>query len=65
MYVNPTRGNSGHALGVVKDYKGGDKYTYYFGSAWSKYDCRNQQEWQLRIDSFLSGLRNPLNVIIK
>ena len=65
MYVNPTRGNSGHALGVVKDYKGGDKYTYYFGSAWSKYDCRNQQEWQLRIDSFVSGLRNPLNVIIK
>lgn len=65
MYENPTRGNAGHALGILKGYKGGNKYTYYFGSAWSKYDCRSQQEWQLRIDSFLDGLRNPLNVTIK
>lgn len=65
MYDNPTRGNAGHALGIVKDYKNGDKYTYYFGSAWSKYDCRSQQEWQLRVDSYLNGLRNPLQVNIK
>lgn len=65
MYENPTRGNAGHALGIVKDYKSGDKYTYYFGSAWSKYDCRSQQEWQARVDSFLSDLSNPLEVVIK
>lgn len=65
MYDNPTRGNAGHAIGIVRDYKSGDKYTYYFGSAWSKYDCRSQQEWQLRIDSFIDGLKNPLEVEIK
>lgn len=65
MYENPTRGNAGHALGILKGYKGGDKYTYYFGSAWSKYDCRNQQEWQIRVSAFLDGLRNPLGVAIK
>lgn len=65
MYDNPTRGNAGHALGIKKGYVNGEKYTYYFGSAWSKYDCRSQQEWQLRIDSFLDGLHNPLVVDIK
>ncbi len=65
MYENPTRGNAGHALGILKGYKGGDKYTYYFGSAWSKYDCRNQLEWQIRVSAFLEGLRNPLGVAIK
>lgn len=65
MYDNPTRGNAGHALGIVRGYKGGDRYTYYFGSAWSKYDCRSQQEWQLRVDAFLESLRAPLSVGIK
>ncbi len=61
----PVNGAAGHALGVVKNYKSGDKYTYYFGSAWSKYDCRSQKEWQLRIESYLEGLGSPLNVSIK
>lgn len=65
MYANPTHGNYGHALGISKDYKSGQKFTYYFGSAWSKYDCRSQQEWQLRINSFFSGLKNPLTVEVK
>lgn len=65
MYENPTRGNAGHALGIVKDYKSGEKYTYYFGSAWSKYDCRSLDEWQVRVKSSLDGLRNPLRVEIK
>lgn len=65
MYDNPTRGNAGHVLGIVKDYKGGDKYTYYFGSAWSKYDCRSLEEWQLRVKSALESLREPLQVEIK
>ena len=64
MYDNPTRGNAGHALGILRGYKGGG-YTYYFGSAWSKYDCRSLGEWQLRVASYLDGLRNPLNVGIK
>ena len=65
MYENPTRGNAGHALGIKKDYMNGTKYTYYFGSAWSKYDCRSMQEWQSRVNSYLAGLKNPLNVTLK
>lgn len=65
MYEKPTRGNAGHALGIKKDYKSGTKYTYYFGSAWSKYDCRSMQEWQSRVNSCLAGLNNPLNVTLK
>lgn len=65
MYDNPTRGNAGHALGVKKDYKSGEKFTYYFGSAWSKYDCRTQQEWQTRVDTFMENLREPLTITLK
>jgi len=62
MYKNPTRGNAGHALGIKKGLKAGEKFTYYFGSAWSKYDCRNQAEWQQRIDSFKAALAAPLKI---
>lgn len=62
MYPEPVNGASGHALGILKDYKSGDRFTYYFGSAWSKYDCRTQQEWQSRIESFTAGLALPLSV---
>ena len=65
MYEKPENGNAGHALGIVKDYKSGQKYTYYFGSAWSKYDCRSQKEWQDRVDSYLQNLKAPLSVSLK
>ena len=56
MYQNPVRGNAGHALGIKRGIKSGEKFTYYFGSSWSKYDCRTQKEWQQRIDNFQSAL---------
>lgn len=59
-----TRRNRGHALGILSDYRG-DRYTYYFGSAWSKYDVRTPQEWQARIEWFLRGLASPLHVSVK
>ena len=65
MFEQPFSGNAGHALGVKKGYKSGERFTYYFGSAWSKNDCRNQNEWQLRIESFLNGLNQPLDIEIK
>lgn len=65
MYNNPTRGNAGHAVGIVKDYKNGDKFTYYFGAAWSKYDCPTQSEWQTRVDEQLDALQTPLKVSYK
>lgn len=50
---NDEKGIAGHAIGIVKDLKDGQHYTYYFGSAWSKYDVRTQSEWQLRVNEFL------------
>ena len=64
LFAQPKDGNEGHALGIQHDYQG-EPFTYYFGSAWSKYDVRNQQEWQQRIDWTLRQLRQPLQVVVK
>ncbi|MBQ8675612.1 MAG: DUF4861 family protein, partial [Bacteroidaceae bacterium] len=40
-------------------------WTYYFGSAWSKYDVRTLIEWQERIGWTMRSLRQPLEVSIK
>ena len=58
-----TRTDFGHAIGVTT-LKVGEHWTYYAGSAWSKYDVRNQVEWQARINTTLDALKNPLNVEI-
>lgn len=55
-----TRRQQNHVLGVVSDYNG--PYTYYFGSAWAKYDVRTAEEWQSRIQWFLRSVRQPLVV---
>lgn len=59
-----TRRQQGHALCVVDGYDG-RPYTYYFGSAWSKYDVRTPREWQARIDWYLASLATPLKVEMK
>ena len=59
-----TRLDQGHALGVLADYDG-SAYTYYFGSAWAKYDVRTPREWQARIEWFLAALRQPLQVSVE
>lgn len=60
----PFNGIEGHAIGVKKDLKNNERYTYFFGSAWSKYDVRNQEEWQLRINYFMKSLERPLVPVI-
>lgn len=62
MYPEAVKGASGHALGIKKGYKSGERFTYYFGSAWSKYDCRTQNEWQARIESFMASQAVPMTV---
>jgi len=59
-----TRRHRGHALGIVNDYHG-EPYTYYFGSAWAKYDVRTPEEWKARIDWYLRTLQSPLTVELK
>lgn len=55
-------GATGHALGIKRGLKNSERYSYYFGAAWSKYDVRSYGEWQLRIKEYLEALKMPLNV---
>ena len=63
LFAQPSSGNEGHALGILDGYKG-ERFTYYFGSAWSKNDVRTMKEWQERIDWTLRSLRQPLKVVV-
>lgn len=64
MYDTPANGNAGHGVGVIT-YQPGEKYTYYFGSAWSKNDVRTLNEWKLRSEETLEALHAPLKVTVK
>lgn len=58
-------GATGHALGIKRSLKNQEKYNYYFGAAWSKYDVRSYAEWQIRIQEYLEALKTPLKAEIK
>lgn len=58
-------GATGHALGLKLGLKDGERFSYYFGAAWSKYDARSYTEWQIRIKDYLEALKTPLKVEIK
>lgn len=58
-------GATGHALGLKRGLKNAEKYSYYFGAAWSKYDVRSYTEWQIRIKEYLEALQKPLEVTLK
>lgn len=64
LFDQPRGGSEGHAIGVVDGYQG-QPYTYYFGSAWSRYDVRTQAEWQERIGWTLRSICQPLTVEVK
>ena len=61
----PTHGNYGHLLGLLDNYINASPWTYFFGSAWSKYDVRSLSEWRERIGWTLRSFRQPLEVVIK
>ena len=65
LFDQPRNGAAGHAVGIVRGYQSQQRYTYYFGSAWSKNDVRNFDEWLLRINGFLDALHSPLEAYIK
>lgn len=54
-------GIAGHVIGY-KTMQPKERFTYYFGSAWSKFDVRNQNEWQCRINTFMDEINMPLQV---
>ena len=59
-----TKKQGKHVLGIVNDYDR-KPYTYYFGSAWAKYDVRTEEEWKARIEWYLRGLAQPLQLTLK
>jgi len=61
--AQPGGGNEGHALGIVSPYRG-ERFTYYFGSAWSKHDVRTIDEWKQRIGWTMRSLRQPMKVTL-
>jgi hypothetical protein len=65
MMAEPKGNAVGHAIGIKKGLKADERYTYYFGSAWSCYDVRTQQEWQLHCTEFLDALSHPLTVTLQ
>lgn len=62
--ISETKKDQGHGLGLLHNYQG-ERYTYYFGAAWSHYDIRSQAQWQLCIDEYLEQLQHPLSVLIE
>ena len=54
-----------HALGILRNYQDGQRFHYYFGAAWSEFDVRSQDEWQLRIESFMQARKRPLQATVK
>ena len=64
LFPQPTGGNDGHLLGIKNDYRG-EPFTYFFGSAWSKYDIRTMDEWQARAAWTLRSLRSPMKTELK
>lgn len=58
------KGNKNHGIGIVSKYNG-KPYTYYFGSAWSCYDVKTMDEWQLLAGQYLHNIKNPLKTEIR
>ena len=58
-------GATGHALGLKRALKNGERYSYCFGAAWSKYDVKSYTEWQIRIKEYLETLKSPLKIVLK
>lgn len=54
-------GAVGHVVGITP-YRAGQPFTYYAGSAWSKYDVPNQQVWEAQLQTYARNIQHPLIV---
>jgi hypothetical protein len=57
-------GGVGHVLGK-KTYTPGQPVTYYFGTAWSKYDVPTMAVWQTLLNGYADQLKLPLEVTME
>lgn len=62
----PARDAEGHIL-AISEYKPGDTYTYFWGSAWSKNPTApaNTEEWREMMRHTAACFRNPLKISVK
>lgn len=51
-----------HGVGILRGYRSGQRFHYFFGAAWSEFDVRSQAEWQLRIESLMQAKQHPLQI---
>jgi len=58
----PNRDNWGHAIGIKRGITAGERFDYWFGAAWSRYDVRNHIEWRQRGSAFCDAVRTPVEV---
>ena len=58
-----TPGVTGHLLGI-RHVNNNERFTYYFGSAWSKYDVRSLAEWKVRSEETLAAIKAPLKPLV-
>lgn len=58
-------GIAGHALAIRRGVLPGEKVTYYWGSAWSKFDCHTLFEWALRTKGVEDNVLHPMKVTIE
>ena len=57
-------GGIGHVLGITT--LAADKpFTYYAGSAWSKYDVPTMAVWEQLLQHYADNIKNPLKVEIR
>lgn len=56
-------GGIGHVI-ARKHYRPGDTFTYYAGSAWSRYDVPTMKIWQDWIRMYSDNLKQPLQVVV-
>ena len=56
---------NGATYNGITQIKSGERYVYYFGSAWSKNDVRTFNEWKLRSEETLNAIHAPLHTAVE
>lgn len=62
--IKNRNGALGHVLGIGT-YQTGQKYTYFFGSGWSKGDIKDLDNWEHYLKNFSTRVHAPLTINIK
>ncbi len=57
-------GAVGHVVGI-SEYKPGETFTYYFGTAWNKYDVPTFSVWETLLAQYAKNLKQPLQISVR